>query len=70
MNAPQEKIPRKYTEKEEITLEENLTPEQRLMVCRVFKSVSTKGISNPDTIKELSLWSIWKVLLTGLHGWR
>lgn len=44
MNAPQEKIPRKYTEKEEITLEENLTPEQRLMVCRVFKSVSTKGI--------------------------
>ncbi|EJJ3957121.1 hypothetical protein NI295_004788, partial [Salmonella enterica] len=46
MNVPQEKVPRKYTEKEEMTLEENLTPEQRIVVCRVFKSVSAKGISN------------------------
>lgn len=53
MNAPQEKIPRKYTEKEEITLEENLTPEQRLMVCRVFKNVSTKGISNSRHNKRI-----------------
>ncbi|EBU8197974.1 hypothetical protein DLM41_24310 [Salmonella enterica subsp. enterica serovar Sandiego] len=53
MNAPQEKIPRKYTEKEEMTLEENLTPEQRLMVCRVFKSVSTKGISNSRHNKRI-----------------
>ncbi|EMD4715301.1 hypothetical protein VQ335_005148 [Salmonella enterica] len=70
MNAPQEKIPRKYTEKEEITLEENLTPEQRLMVCRVLKALALRVSVIPDTIKELSLWSIWKVLLTGLHGWR
>lgn len=46
MNTLPETIPRKYTEKEERVLEENLTPEQRLVVCRVFKSVSTKGVSN------------------------
>ncbi|ECZ5468463.1 hypothetical protein DR30_001568 [Salmonella enterica subsp. enterica] len=53
MNAPQEKIPREYTEKEERALEENLTPEQRLVVCRVFKSVSTKGVSNSRHNKRI-----------------
>ncbi|EJJ4071679.1 hypothetical protein ACK86P_004085 [Salmonella enterica] len=53
MNVPQEKVPRKYTEKEEMTLEENLTPEQRIVVCRVFKSVSAKGISNSRHNKRI-----------------
>ncbi|EAA9126022.1 hypothetical protein P8F49_002265 [Salmonella enterica] len=53
MNAPPEKIPRKYTEKEERALEENLTPEQRLVACRVFKSVSAKGISNSRHNKRI-----------------
>ncbi|EJI6538632.1 TPA: hypothetical protein G9E81_001088 [Salmonella enterica] len=53
MNAPPEKIPRKYTEKEERALEENLTPEQRLVVCRVFKRVSTKGVSNSRHNKRI-----------------
>ncbi|EBH8949813.1 hypothetical protein OD218_004172 [Salmonella enterica] len=53
MNAPPEKIPRKYTEEEERGLEKSLTPEQRLVVCRVFKSVSTKGVSNSRHNKRI-----------------
>ncbi|EBI8006974.1 hypothetical protein CC115_14845 [Salmonella enterica] len=53
MNAPPEKIPREYTEEEERALEENLTPEQRPVVCRVFKSVSAKGISNSRHNKRI-----------------
>lgn len=53
MNTLPETIPRKYTEKEERVLEENLTPEQRLVVRRVFKSVSTKGVSNSRHNKRI-----------------
>ncbi|EAA9301867.1 hypothetical protein BHZ80_19460 [Salmonella enterica] len=53
MNAPPEEIPRKYTEEEERALEESLTPEQRLVVCRAFKGVSAKGVSNSRHNKRI-----------------
>ncbi|EJQ7405379.1 hypothetical protein OD098_003551 [Salmonella enterica] len=55
MNAPPEKIPRKYTEEEERALEKNLTPEQRIIACRVFKSITAKGISNSRHNKRSEL---------------
>lgn len=53
MNAPPEKIPREYTEEEERELEENLTPEARLIVCRVAKRLIGKGVRNSRPNKRI-----------------